>query len=195
MKLLRACIPIFTAVALWSSPAQAAPIAFSIAGPSANDVDTASATTVDLLAGISGTIIDLNVSVHINGVHMEDFDLYLTSPNGTTVQFRSNFTDPFFHINSPLNATFDDEAVSPHSAQTAGAVGTFQPFSPLSAFDGENLSGTWTLAIQDTFIPEGDDLIGWSISGLVEQQVPEPSTLLLFGTAAAFAASRRRRRM
>jgi subtilisin-like proprotein convertase family protein len=194
MKLLRACIPIFTAVALWSSPAQAATIAFSIAGPSANDVDTA-ATNVALLAGISGTIVDLNVSVHITGGHMEDFDLYLTSPDGTTVQFRSDFLVPFVHINSPLNATFDDEALSPHSAQTAGAVGTFQPFSPLSAFDGENLSGTWTLAIQDTFAPaEGDDLISWSISGLVEQQVPEPSTLLLFGTAAAFAASRRRQR-
>lgn len=193
MKLLRLSLPLLVTTLVSAAPAYAAPIAFSLSGPSAVNVDTNPGTEVDLVSAISGNILDLNVFVSITGGHMEDFDLYLTAPDGTTVQFRGDFTNPFIHIDAPFQATFDDEAAALHGAQSGGAIGTFQPFEPLSAFDGSNLFGTWTLRIHDAFTPnEGNDLIEWSISGTIEQ-APEPSAILLLGTGIAGLLARRRR--
>ena len=177
-----------------TAPAVAAP--FAVAGPGAFSVDTNPGTNVVLTSAQGGTITDLNVSVYITGGHMEDFDLFLTSPTGTTVQFRSDFFDPFSHIDNPLQATFDDEAATPHSAQASGGVGTFQAFNLLSAFDGEELLGNWTLTITDEFVPgEGNELVSWSISGTVASAVPEPGTLALAGLALlGLGAARRRSR-
>jgi subtilisin-like proprotein convertase family protein len=169
---------------------------FSYAGVGANNVDTNPGTTVVLVAGSAGAITDINVSVHIEGGHMEDFDLFLTSPTGTVVQFRADFIggdNPFTHIDAPLLATFDDEAAAPHGAQTAGGTGTFTPWAALSAFDGQSLAGNWTLTISDTVAPgEGNTLVAWSISGTTAN-VPEPGTLLLLGCAALAAGAARRR--
>ena len=62
--------------------------------------------------------------------------------------------------------------------------GLFKPYNPLSAFNGYNLSGDWTLTILDDYVPnEGTDLISWGISGdTAAAPVPEPSTMLLVGT-------------
>ncbi len=176
-----------------AAPTLAAP--FAISGPGAFNVDTSPGTNVVLTSGLSGTITDLNVSVHITGGHMEDFELFLTSPGGTTVQFRNDFANPFVHINQPLQATFDDEATAAHSDQMFGAVGTFQAFNLLSAFDGEELAGNWTLTISDVLIPnEGDQLVSWSISGTVAAAVPEPGALALAGLALLGLGATRRRR-
>jgi hypothetical protein len=90
-----------------------------------------------------------------------------------------------------MDATFDDGAAA--LAPTSGnVVGTFLPVDALSAFDGLELSGDWTLSLHDlTFwTDEGLDLVSW---GLVGDQVPEPSTALLLaaGLLAVAAAARR----
>ena len=47
------------------------------------------------------------------------------------------------------NTVFDDEAATPISSGTAPFTGTFRPDSPLSAADGINAAGTWTLKVVD----------------------------------------------
>jgi len=187
-----------TVFLLSASSAAAIPVPFDIAGPGQADVDTDPGTEVDLTAVIAGTILDLNVFVEITGGHMEDLDLFLTSPGGTTVQFRRNFTNPFFHQDPPLSATFDDEALATHDSQPSPGpvIGTFQPFQALSAFDGQQLAGLWTLTILDSFAPdEGNILVGWNITGRVEtDQVPEPATLGLLAGGVGWLAVRRRQR-
>ena len=185
-----------TVFVLSASSAAAVPVPFDIAGPGQVDVDTNPGTEVDLTALAAGTILDLNVYVEIVGGHMEDLDLFLTSPGGATVQFRRDFFPT--HQDGPISATFDDEALAPHDSQPAagGVIGTFQPFQALSAFNGQQLPGLWTLTILDDNIPgEGDDLLRWSISGVVEtDRIPEPATLCLLAGGLSWLAIRRRQR-
>jgi subtilisin-like proprotein convertase family protein len=196
LKLL--ALSTLTAFVLSASSAAAIPVPFDIAGPGQVDVDADPGTEVDLTALIAGTILDLNIFVEIVGGHMEDLDLFLTSPGGTVVQFRRSFLNPLTHQDSPISATFDDEAATPHDSQqtVGGVIGTFQPFEALSAFDGEQLAGLWTLTILDEFAPgEGDDLLRWNIFGQVDtDQVPEPTTLGLLAGGLGWLALRRRQR-
>lgn len=189
-------LSILTALLLSVSNAAAAPVLFDIAGPGATGVDTSPGTDVSLTALVGGTILDLNVFVEITGDHMEDLDLFLTSPGGTTVHFRRNFWSPFIHQDGPLLATFDDEALAAHDSQGDPPIGVFQPFQALSAFDGQQLAGIWTLTIFDGFFFfEDDELVSWSISGTADQVlVPEPATLVLLGGGVAAWLARRRRR-
>jgi subtilisin-like proprotein convertase family protein len=183
------------ALGLAALDAQAVPFSFN--GPGQANVDTNPATNVLLNANVFGSITDLNIFVHITGGHMEDYQLFLTSPSGTTVQFRADFSGtnfPFVHIGPPLQATFDDESLNPHTAQTAGAVGIFLPYQSLSLFDGEELFGSWQLSILDAFIPnEGNTLVAWQISGEAAP-IPEPTTLALLGAGLVAVRTRLRRR-
>jgi subtilisin-like proprotein convertase family protein len=187
-----------TVFLLSASNAAAIPVPFDIAGPGQVNVDTNPGTEVDLTSLVAGTILDLNIYVEITGAHMEDLNLFLTSPGGTTVQFRRDFSNPLVHQDGPISATFDDQALSPHDAQQSagGVLGTFQPFEALSAFNGQQLAGLWTLTILDTFVPgEGDDLLRWNITGRVDtDQVPEPATLGLLAGGLGWLAIRRRQR-
>jgi subtilisin-like proprotein convertase family protein len=61
---------------------------------------------------------------------------------------------------------FDDEAVTPISAGAAPFTGSFRPYEPLSAFDGEHLSGTRTLKIVDNAGADTGSLNSWSLTTL-----------------------------
>jgi len=66
-------------------------------------------------------------------------------------------------------ATLDDEAAVPVENQCGGGTptinGTFSPNGALSAFDGESSSGTWQLAITDSYTSaDAGTLNGWSIT-------------------------------
>jgi len=61
--------------------------------------------------------------------------------------------------------SFDDEAVADYGSFPCPPVnnGTYKPLSPLSAFDGENPNGIWTLVITDNYPEDGGSLNAWSI--------------------------------
>lgn len=63
------------------------------------------------------------------------------------------------------NTVLDDEAATAITAGTAPFTGSFRPASPLSAFDGVNGNGTWTLEMNDTF-PAADNglLQNWTLT-------------------------------
>ncbi len=106
-------------------------------------------------------ISDVNV-LNLNGTHslIDDLDFNLTSPAATTVQImaRSCGSADDFNLN------LDDEAAPGLWPCPPIGGGTYQPSNPLSAFDGQNSSGTWTLTINDNFPSEdGGSLDGWSL--------------------------------
>ena len=67
----------------------------------------------------------------------------LRSPSGTTVSLIAFGTYSSVGFNGRLNMTLDDSAASGQSG--VPSTGTFRPSQPLSGFDGQTASGTWTV--------------------------------------------------
>ena len=108
----------------------------------------------------SGAISDINV-LGLNGTHtwINDLDFNLQSPLGTLVQImaRSCSSENNFNLN------LDDEAAPGSWPCPPTGGGTYRPSNPLSAFDGQNANGAWTLIIHDNANLDGGSLNGWSL--------------------------------
>jgi uncharacterized repeat protein (TIGR01451 family) len=106
--------------------------------------------------GTSYSIADVNLGVMLDHTYRGDLRITLTSPTGTTVSVMTNVGGAADN----LNVLFDDEAganISTHTANDTSGVPpvssfqrTFIPTAALSAFDGQNASGNWTLTVCDS---------------------------------------------
>ncbi|PWL27750.1 MAG: hypothetical protein DCO96_10625 [Fluviicola sp. XM-24bin1] len=130
------------------------PVAISASGtPTVTSTITVPAT---------GTISDLNVVQLVgNHTYISDLTFTLTSPIGTNVILM----DQVCTTQDDFDIAFDDA-----SAQAYGSIpcppvggGIYQPNQVLSAFNGENPNGVWTLTIADAFNLDGGALTGWAI--------------------------------
>jgi hypothetical protein len=63
-----------------------------------------------------------------------------------------------------VNTVFDDEAASPISSGTAPFTGSFKPEVPLSALDGINAAGTWTLKVVDQANVDVGTIDNWTLT-------------------------------
>lgn len=85
-----------------------------------------------------------------NNAHHHETELYLTSPEGTTVTLVDGGTNPGETPVGPVSVVFDDAAALPLSSTgQAPASGTFRPEQPLSTFAGQAAGGAWSLQITD----------------------------------------------
>jgi len=124
------------------------------------DGGTSGATNSLVAVADLGTIVDVNV-LDLVGTHtwMGDLDFNLSSPLGTNVQFRDRAcgTDEDFNIN------YDDDAAPGSAPCPPIDGGTYQPFSPLSAFNSEGSAGDWTLTINDNAGGDSGQLDSWTL--------------------------------
>lgn len=124
-----------------------------------NIVDSTNcATTVTrtFVVGTSYTVSDVDLGVFLTHTYRSDLRITLSSPGGTTVNIMTNTGGS----GDNLNDRFDDEAASAIASHNATATDSttapppyshsFQPSSPLNAFDGQNAQGTWTMVICDS---------------------------------------------
>jgi subtilisin-like proprotein convertase family protein len=109
-------------------------------------------------------VSDVNVTLNVTHPNLGQLDAALHSPSGTPMPL-------FFLISGAnlVNTTFDDEAAAPIDTGTAPFTGSWQIDSnlvgaSLSAFDGENASGVWTLTVTDQAVGETGTLDSWSIT-------------------------------
>jgi len=117
--------------------------------------------TINFNTGL--TITDVNVTINITHVWVEDVRLVLTSPAGTQVELFANIIG---NAQNFTNTILDDQAASPLSAAGAGDApftGTYQPDNALSAFNGEASFGDWTLEVYDFWDTDDGTLDSWAI--------------------------------
>ena len=107
-------------------------------------------------------ITDINTLFTANHTWSGDLEIRLISPAGTEVLLADNLsgnTDDAY-----TNTLFDDEGGSgPIAVASPPFTGAFAPQNPLSAFDGEEASGTWTLSVTDTASGDGGAVTSWEL--------------------------------
>ncbi|MEE9303783.1 MAG: zinc-dependent metalloprotease family protein [Thiotrichaceae bacterium] len=88
----------------------------------------------------------ITIDIDISHTYRGDISMSLTSPQGTIVQLKATDGDD---SNDNIIGNFPT---------------TFTPVNSLSAFNGENLNGTWTLKAIDNFNLDTGTLNNWSIN-------------------------------
>ena len=106
------------------------------------------------------TIEDLNLDLNISHTYVGDLDVTLISPAGTSVLLYNN------HCGSNNDIIFkvDDEASLISCPPNDG--NNHSVLTSLSEFDGEELSGTWTLQVYDYYAQDGGSLNSWSLEAI-----------------------------
>jgi subtilisin-like proprotein convertase family protein len=101
--------------------------------------------TIVVPAGIS-EIQDVNFNVGLTHSYLSDVEMEVVSPKGTVVKLFNRSCDA---VNSSLLLKYDDLG----GVISCGAtiLQTVAPYELLSAFNGENPQGTWTLRVRDAF--------------------------------------------
>lgn len=125
-----------------------------------------------VISGLSGVIVDINITVNISHLAVGELNLALLPPTGTPViltQFLGGTGDNF------TNTVFDDEAATYVTSASAPFTGSFKPYFSLSQLDGVTPNGTWQLRIDDIASGNMGTLLSWSIQ--VSYGNPDPTTV------------------
>ena len=122
-----------------------------------NDVTISQVTVPSQIA----LVTDVNVKVNFEHDWIGDLDVFLISPSGTIVEL---FTDIGNNGTAFTETVLDDEAPGSIIDGLAPFTGSFQPESPLSAFDGETVAGAWTLQIRDDNARDTGMLLDWELT-------------------------------
>ncbi|WP_439153065.1 thrombospondin type 3 repeat-containing protein [Winogradskyella sp.] len=94
-------------------------------------------------------INDVNVTVDIEHTWAADLDIFITSPDGVTVELTSG--NGGFGGQNYQTTVFDMDADIAITAGAAPYDGSFIPEGDLNDFNGDFSNGTWTITINDTF--------------------------------------------
>lgn len=117
-------------------------------------------STLTIPAANGEIISDVNVSINITHTYVSDFTVTLISPAGTQVQILVNPCDD----ESNINAVFDDSGADVVCGNFPAIGGTVKPVQLLSALNGQNSAGVWTLRINDQWNGDGGSLNSWALN-------------------------------
>ncbi len=136
------------------------------------DANTNGVESVINVAGMSGVLGKVAVSLYITHPFDNDLTIELVGPDGTTVALAKNqggFGANYGTSCTPLSArtTFDDNAPTPISLGNPPYVGPFRPDEPLVIFAGKtgaSLNGAWRLRVIDSFSGAVGTLQCWTLA-------------------------------
>ena len=177
-----------------ATAAMAAPVTYNASTGLPGAIVDLNTSNFTLTVPDSVVITDVNVGINLTHTFDGDLEIYIISPLGTTVLLSDNRGGSGDNF---TNTIFDDEAGTSIAGGSSPFTGSFIPESPLSALDGENTLGLWTLRFIDTAGGDAGTLLGWSVTidgNAPPSSVPEPGTLSLLGIAGLALIGIRRRR-
>ncbi len=136
-------------------------------------------------------ICDVDVFMSLRHTAAFDLQLFLQGPSETVVVLALN--DPFtgyYEGQDYIATTFDDEADVGIAEGSPPFAGSFRPFESLTAFDGLDACGDWSLRVYDAYYNdigcfEFFAVIVTAFSTEFPERVPAPSAggLTLLGLA------------
>lgn len=120
----------------------------------------------------SGAISDVNIAaLSVSYSPLQNFKIHLVSPAGTRATL---YNGTCFSTNL-IFAGFDDEAPSTLACPPTGGI-VYQPYEPLSIFNGEDTEGEWQLEVQVTQTGNGSGSVAdWEIEFCSSTAVQGPS--------------------
>jgi subtilisin-like proprotein convertase family protein len=153
---------------------------------------TATITSRISALGLNGTVSDVNVKLNITHTNDADLIVYLISPSGTRVRLFSNVSAGIFPGQNFTNTILDDSGLNPIVSEFPGVVppytGTYSPEKELSAINGEDPNGFWSLEITDltTNLFDGKGTLdNWSLDlGVSTISANETLTILNQGSGS-----------
>jgi len=109
---------------------------------------------------LTGPLSSVKVTVSIRHPFIPDLSLTLVSPNGTSVLLANSVGGGGSGF---VDTTFDDRAPTSIASATPPFAGAFRPIQSLSAFDGQNAMGNWTLKASDSSAGDQGTLEDWQL--------------------------------
>ena len=106
-------------------------------------------------------ISDVNVTINLTHTWNADLEIRLIGPGGSPAIYLCQ--DVGGSSDNFTNTVFDDEASTPIASGTGPFSGSFIPQESLSAFDGLQSAGDWTLEILDDADFDGGTFFAWSL--------------------------------
>jgi subtilisin-like proprotein convertase family protein len=123
--------------------------------------DTGSPISSTLVVLGDDAIADVDVWLNIAHTRNEDLDVFIESPEGTSVEL---FTGVGGTEDGFLSTILDDEAAISITSGSAPFSGRFRPEGDLDQLDGEAANGAWTLRITDSVPAYDGELVSWGIN-------------------------------
>jgi subtilisin-like proprotein convertase family protein len=128
----------------------------------------ASTVKNELIVAQTGAIVDMNVSIDISHTYNGDVNVWLERIDPVTLEVITVMLIADLGGNSDnIDTTFDDSAAASITTVTPAMAPfntvSYRPVTPLSAFNGLEASGKWTLHIQDDGPGDTGVLNGWSM--------------------------------
>ena len=128
--------------------------------------------------GYSGAIIDLSVSLSISHTYTSDLIVTLTHVDTATQVTLIDRRCASDNISVVL-----DDSYPAALGSVCPMAGVFHPDTPLGAFYGQDMSGTWRLSVRDTSTVDVGTLRAWSLA------IDSTAALLCYGKAATIVGT------
>jgi len=119
---------------------------YGFTAPFSIPYDSAFTTRTVNVPASTGTVSDVNVSVNVTHDRLSDVEIQIVSPQGTVVRLYNKSCAN----NGSLGLQFDDSGVVLDCNKTTSQI--VVPVDVLSAFNGQNPQGTWTLRVRDAVV-------------------------------------------
>jgi subtilisin-like proprotein convertase family protein/photosystem II stability/assembly factor-like uncharacterized protein len=125
-------------------------------GVGANTAGTPATSIITLSNNI--TISDVNITLDISHTYIQDIVISIIAPDNTEVIL---FNRECAGENN-IQVTYDDQASATITCAQP-VTGTAKPTNPLSAFNGKNSNGDWTLKVVDYYNGDSGTINSWSL--------------------------------